>query len=84
MDTLSVLQSLGLTLPSAPYVGGVLAFGLIGLAAYRHGRRAGRQLTKWLGVALMAYPYAISRTWALYVVGAVLCAALMIDLAVSG
>jgi apolipoprotein N-acyltransferase len=73
MDSLSTLQSLGLTLPSPAYIVGVIVFGLIGLAAFRRGRKTGRRTTLWLGVALMLYPYAISRTWLLYVVGAALC-----------
>lgn len=79
MDNTSVIESLGLTLPGPAYIFGAIAFGLIGFAAYRYGKRAGRSLTKWLGVALMLYPYAIAQTWLLYVVGAVLCAGLFID-----
>ena len=79
MDNLSVIQSLGLTLPSPAYIFGAIAFGLIGFAAYRYGKRAGRNLTKWLGVALMLYPYAIAQTWLLYGLGAILCAGLFID-----
>ena len=79
MDNSSVIQSLGLTLPGPGYFFGALAFGFIGYAAYRYGKRAGRNLTKWLGVALMLYPYAIAQTWLLYVVGAILCAGLFID-----
>jgi hypothetical protein len=79
MDELSALQSLGLTLPSPSYLFGVVAFGLVGWAAYRRGKKAQRPRTKWLGVALMLYPYAVSRTWLLYLVGAVLCAGLYAD-----
>jgi hypothetical protein len=79
MDDLGALQSLGLTLPSPAYLAGALLFGIIGFAAYRYGKRAGRQLTRWLGVALMLYPYAISQTWLLYAVGSALCAAMLID-----
>jgi hypothetical protein len=79
MDELSALQSLGLTLPSPAYLFGVVAFGLLGWAAYRRGKKAQRPRTKWLGVALMLYPYAVSRTWVLYLVGAVLCAGLYAD-----
>jgi uncharacterized membrane protein YecN with MAPEG domain len=79
MDNSSVIQSLGLTLPSPAYIFGAIAFGLIGFAAYRYGKRAGRNLTRWLGVALMLYPYAITQTWLLYVVGAILCAGLLVD-----
>jgi hypothetical protein len=32
-----------------------------------------------MGVALMLYPYVISETWLLYLVGAALCAALYLD-----
>lgn len=41
--------------------------------------RAGRPPSKWLGVDLMLYPYAIAQTWLLYVVGAALCVGVYID-----
>ena len=79
MDTLQALQSLGISLPSPVYIFGAVLFGLAGIAAYRYGKRAGRRRSKWLGVALMLYPYAVSRTWMLYVVGFALCAGVIID-----
>ena len=53
----------GLELPSPAYIFGAIVFGLIGLGAFRRGCKSGRRPTLWLGVALMVYPYAISRTW---------------------
>ena len=79
MDNLLELQSLGFTLPSPAYIFGAVVFGLIGFAAYRYGKKAQRNTTKWLGVALMLYPYAISQTWLMYVVGVALCAGLFFD-----
>jgi len=79
MDALSSLQALGLELPSPAYIFGAIVFGLIGFAAFRSGRKTGRRKTLWLGVALMFYPYAISLTWLLYVVGVVLCAGIYVD-----
>lgn len=79
MDSLQTLQSLGLTLPTPAYIIGAVLFGLIGIAVYRHGKRAGRPRSKWLGVALMLYPYAIPQTWLLYVVGTALCVGAFID-----
>lgn len=79
MDELATLKSLGLELPSPAYLLGAIIFGLVGLAAFRRGRKAGRPKTLWIGVALMLYPYAISRTWLLYAVGAALCAGLLLD-----
>ena len=79
MDDLSALQSLGLELPSPAYIFGAIVFGLIGLVAFRNGRKSGRRLRLCLGVALMVYPYAISRTWLLYVVGLALCGAIFLD-----
>ena len=76
---MEALQSLGLTLPSPAYIFGAVVFGLVGIAAYRHGKKAGRPRTKWVGVALMLYPYLITPTWLLYVVGAALCVALVLD-----
>lgn len=79
MDELATLKSLGLELPSPAYLLGAIVFGLVGLAAFRRGRKAGRPRTLWIGVALMLYPYAISRTWLLYAVGAALCTGLLLD-----
>ena len=55
-------------------------FGLIGMAAYWHGKRAQQPRTRWWGVALMFYPYAVSRTWMLFAVGVALCAGLWLDM----
>ena len=79
MDSLQALQSLGISLPSPAYIIGAVLFGLIGIAVYRYGKRAGRPRSKWLGIALMLYPYAIPQTWLLYVVGAALCVGALID-----
>ena len=79
MDELKQLQALGLTLPSPAYIFGAIVFGLVGLGAFRYGRKHAQPLKVWIGVALMLYPYAVSRTWLMYVVGLALCAALFID-----
>ena len=79
MDDLKDLQSLGFTLPSPAYIFGAIVFGIIGFAAYRYGKKTERRITKWLGIALMLYPYAISQTWMLYVVGVALCAGMFFD-----
>ena len=76
MGELKAVESLGLTLPSPAYIFGALLFGIIGIAAYRYGKKAGLVAPKWIGVALMLYPYGVSETWMLYVVGAGLCVAL--------
>ena len=79
MDALPPLQSLGFELPSPAYIFGAIVFGLIGFAAFRFGRTRAKPVTLWIGVALMFYPYAISRTWLMYVVGLALCAGLFLD-----
>lgn len=79
MDSLQTLQSLGISLPSPAYIVGSVLFGLIGIAVYRYGKRTDRRRSKWLGIALMVYPYAITQTWLLYVVGAALCAGVFFD-----
>jgi hypothetical protein len=73
MDALRQLQSAGFSLPSPAYLFGALLFGLVGWVAWRHGKRTQRPTPKWLGLALMLYPYAVPQTWAMYLVGAALC-----------
>jgi MFS family permease len=79
MNEIATLESLGLSLPSPVYIFGAIVFGLVGIAAFRYGRKSGRRRTLWLGIALMVYPYAISTTWLLYAVGAALCAGIVLD-----
>ena len=76
MDDLNAIASLGLTLPSPAYLFGLILFGLIGLAAYRYGNKAALAKPKWIGVALMLYPYVVPQTWLLYSIGFTLCGAL--------
>ena len=73
MDDLHNLESLGLALPSPAYLFGILFFGLAGYAAYRYGKKAGLPAPKWIGIAMMLYPYAVSETWLLYAAGTGLC-----------
>ena len=72
-DNLAALEALGFTLPSMGYLIGVVIFGIVGYVAYRYGKKMSRPTTKWIGIALMLYPYAITATWLLYVVGTGLC-----------
>ena len=72
-DSLAALEALGFTLPSTAYLIGVVIFGIVGYVAYRYGKKMSLPATKWIGIALMLYPYAIPATWLLYFVCAVLC-----------
>ena len=78
MDDLKNLESFGFTLPSPAYIFGAILFGIVGFAAYRYGKKTALGNIKWIGIALMLYPYVISETWLLYIVGVGLCAALYI------
>jgi hypothetical protein len=79
MEELKALQSLGFEWPSPAYLTGALLFGVLGLVAWRQGKRQGRPRTRWLGLALMLYPYLVSSTWVLWATGAALCAGVMLD-----
>jgi hypothetical protein len=69
MNELKQLESLGLVLPSPAYIVGAILFGIIGWVAFRRGKRTSVSLLTWTGVALMLYPYGVSETWMLWVVG---------------
>jgi hypothetical protein len=71
-NDLKALESMGLTLPSPLYILGSIFFGIIGYIAFRHGRKSSRIDITIAGVALMMYPYAVSETWILWVVGVAL------------
>ena len=66
------------TWPTPAYLFGAIVFGLAGMAAFRYGRKSGQARPVWIGVALMVFPYLVSSTAWLYVIGAALCAALFI------
>lgn len=74
MNELNALQSIGLTLPSPAYLLGAILFGVWGYFAFRRGRKFQRPQLTWIGIALMVYPYAVSETWMLWMVGALLSA----------
>ena len=73
MDELNTLKSIGFALPSPAYLFGALFFGVVGIAAYRYGKKTGQARPRWIGLGLMLYPYAVSETWQLYGVGIALC-----------
>lgn len=79
MDQRLALDALGFTLPSTAYIIGAVVFGMIGFVAYRYGRKMSLAAPRWIGVALMLYPYAISQTWLVYVVGVGLCVGLYLS-----
>lgn len=78
-EMLRTAEALGLELPTPAYISGAVLFGLIGLAAWRIGRRQERPRTLWLGVALMLYPYLVSGTAWLFAIGTALCLGLWLD-----
>jgi len=66
-------------LPTPAYLFGAIIFGIVGFVAYRFGKKTERTKTKWLGVAMMFYPYVIgSDTRLLYAVGVLLCVAMYV------
>ncbi len=74
MNELTQMQSFGLTLPSPAYLLGAILFGIVGLLAFRRGKKISIATLKWAGVALMLYPYVITETWMMWAVGIGLCA----------
>jgi len=78
VELIETLQSMGIELPSMAYVIGTVVFGIAGMVAFWQGRKLKRPRVKWLGVALMFFPYLVWNTPLLYCVGVALCAALWV------
>jgi hypothetical protein len=78
MDDIKNLESLGLVLPSPLYMVGAILFGIVGYMAFRRGRKATSPALTWTGVALMIYPYTVSSTWLLWLLGAEMCGVLYV------
>jgi len=77
MDELNTsLDTLGFPMPSAAYIAGAIIFSIIGMIGYYYGKRASLNTPKWIGIGLMLYPYVITDTVPLYVVGCILCVCL--------
>lgn len=72
MNELKQLELLGLALPTPTYIIGALLFGIIGWIVFRRGRKTSLSVLTWTGVALMLYPYGVSETWMLWLVGVAL------------
>jgi hypothetical protein len=60
-------------LPTPAYLLGALLFGIYGWVTYRRGKTVASPLLRWSGLALMLYPYAVSDTWMLWLIGVGLC-----------
>jgi hypothetical protein len=69
MNKLQQLKSLGMVLPTPPYILGAILFGIIGWIAFQRGRKSSVSMLTWSGVALMLYPYGVSDTWMLWLIG---------------
>ncbi len=65
-------------LPSPGVLFAALLFSVIGLAAFMYGKKQARFSPMTIGVALMVYPYFVSRAWLLWGIGVALCAALYV------
>lgn len=72
-EATGALGTLGLSLPSPAYLLGALLFGIYGWVAYRYGKKTGNSPVRWTGLVLMLYPYAVSETWMLWLLGVALC-----------
>ncbi len=55
-----------------------LMFGVIGIAAFRYGKKHALWSPIAIGLVLMVYPYFVSQTWLLYTIGAALCVGLYV------
>jgi hypothetical protein len=78
-EGLAALETFGLVLPGPVYIAGAVVFGLIGLAAFRLGRTRHRPRTRWLGLALMLYPYLVPDIRWMFAIGVALTTWVILD-----
>ncbi len=60
------------------YLFGSFLFGAVGLAAFVYGKKLVLWKPMVIGVALMAFPYFLSRAWPVYAIGTALTALLFV------
>jgi hypothetical protein len=63
-------------MPTPAVLFAALIFGLIGLVAFNYGRKNTLFVPMVTGLGLMVFPYFVSQTWAVYLVGTSLCGVL--------
>ncbi len=63
-------------MPTPEALFGMILFGGIGMGAFVYGKKSGLMKPIIIGIALMAYPYFVEGTWLIFLIGAVLTAAL--------
>lgn len=56
-----------------------LLFGAIGAAAFLYGKKTSALKPMLIGIALMGFPYFLSETWMLYLIGGGLTALLFVS-----
>ena len=47
-------------------------FGIVGIAAFRYGKKSALLMHMILGIALMVFPYFVPETWLIYAIGCAL------------
>jgi len=62
-------------MPSPGALFASLIFGIIGIVAFRYGKKNAVFMPMLLGIVLMVFPYFVPQTWLLYLIGCVLTAA---------
>ena len=59
-------------MPSGAALFGSLMFGIVGIAAFRYGKKSALLMPMILGIALMIFPYFVPETWLIYAIGCAL------------
>lgn len=67
-----------MTMPTPAVLFAAILFSTIGFLAFRYGKKEMLWQPMAIGIVLMVYPYFVSQTWLLYVIGCALSAGLYI------
>ena len=65
-------------MPTPEVLFAAIVFGAIGMAAFVYGKKTANMRPMLIGIALIVYPYFVSQTWLVFLIGCLLTGSLFV------